>query len=379
MSVELKLRGGTTAECAAMTPAERETVVDTTLDTLRVGDGSTAGGHRLAKYAELGFIITMATDRLLGRDMAGSGAVEELTVGGGLEFTGSGGVQRSALTGDVTASAGSNATTIANNAVTTAKIANLAVTLGKIEAITGPGVLGQSDGVDGSPEVIGASTNNTVLKRAGDALLFDEIVNADIDTAAAIALSKLANVNTDRLLGRTTAGSGAIEEIPVTDFVQTIFDDADAGTVRGTLGFGTYMLHSVLSLHANAGAGTTWTDMPLASSFFLGSNRAITSMDCTYYTQCRLVVRVTTASGSANTPKFRLRYHTAFSTTIGDYVDMGTSEVACSLASTGLIRSSWIDLAASAKADVYIICEGVGGDGAADPVVCYIQAEFRRQ
>jgi hypothetical protein len=34
-----------------------------------------------------------ATDRLLGRDTAGSGDTEELTVGGGVEFTGSGGIQ----------------------------------------------------------------------------------------------------------------------------------------------------------------------------------------------------------------------------------------------------------------------------------------------
>lgn len=63
----------------------------------------------------------LTTDRLMGRDTAGSGDPEEISVGGGLEFTGSSGIQRSALTGDVTASAGSNSTTIANNAVTDAK------------------------------------------------------------------------------------------------------------------------------------------------------------------------------------------------------------------------------------------------------------------
>lgn len=74
----------------------------------------------LAKMADI------ATDRLIGRDTAGTGDPETLTVGGGLEFTGSGGVQRSALTGDVTCSAGSGATTIANDAVTNAKLANMA-------------------------------------------------------------------------------------------------------------------------------------------------------------------------------------------------------------------------------------------------------------
>lgn len=54
----------------------------------------------------------IASDRLIGRDTAGSGDPEELTVGGGVEFTGSGGIQRSALTGDATASAGSGAVAV---------------------------------------------------------------------------------------------------------------------------------------------------------------------------------------------------------------------------------------------------------------------------
>ncbi len=81
----------------------------------------------------------ITTDRLLGRDTASTGNVEEIGVSGGLEFTGSGGIQRSALTGDVTATAGSNATTIANDAVTNAKAANMAANTikGRITGSTG--------------------------------------------------------------------------------------------------------------------------------------------------------------------------------------------------------------------------------------------------
>ena len=70
-------------------------------------------------------IQDVATDRILGRDTAGSGSPEELTIGGGLEFTGSGGLQRSALSGDITASAGSNSTTITSSAVTNSKLATM--------------------------------------------------------------------------------------------------------------------------------------------------------------------------------------------------------------------------------------------------------------
>lgn len=64
------------------------------------------------------------TDRLLGRDNAGSGDMEELTVGGGVEFTGTG-IQTSAFTGDVTKAAGGTTTTISNDAVTYAKMQNV--------------------------------------------------------------------------------------------------------------------------------------------------------------------------------------------------------------------------------------------------------------
>ena len=92
-----------------------------------------AGAVTLAKHAN------MATDRLIGRDTASSGAPEELTVGGGIEFTGTGGIQTSALTGDVTKTAGGTATTIAAAAVTLAKMANLAQdqVIGRVTGSTG--------------------------------------------------------------------------------------------------------------------------------------------------------------------------------------------------------------------------------------------------
>ena len=64
----------------------------------------------------------IATDRLLGRDSLLTGNVEQLTVGGGLEFTGSGGIQTSAFTGNVTKAAGGTATTIANAVVAPAML-----------------------------------------------------------------------------------------------------------------------------------------------------------------------------------------------------------------------------------------------------------------
>ena len=53
MSTELKLRRGTTVQHATFTGAEGEVTVDTMKDTLVVHDGVTAGGHPMAKEADV--------------------------------------------------------------------------------------------------------------------------------------------------------------------------------------------------------------------------------------------------------------------------------------------------------------------------------------
>lgn len=96
-----------------------------------------------------------ATDRLIGRDTASAGASEELTVGGGVEFTGTGGIQTSAFTGDVTKAAGGTALTIADDAVTYAKMQNVSAT---------DKVLGRSTAGSGDVEEIACtSTGRSVI------------------------------------------------------------------------------------------------------------------------------------------------------------------------------------------------------------------------
>lgn len=70
--------------------------------------------------------------------------------------------QRAALTGDVTAPANSNVTTIANNAVTTAKIANNNVTLPKLEEIDHLEVLGRYTPGSGTVEKMKLGTGFAV-------------------------------------------------------------------------------------------------------------------------------------------------------------------------------------------------------------------------
>lgn len=155
-----------------------------------------------------------------------------------------------------------------------------------------------------------------------------------------------------------------------------------AGQVLRSAGVGVVPAYGRVSLthviHGNAGADATWTNMPLADTLFAGSTRHIRKLDLTNYTQCRLTMTKASVAGAAAS-KLILRYKAdPWSATVGDYSDIGTSEV--SLAASGGIDglvSSWIDLVAGAKGDVWIALVGSGGDGALDPTFGAISAEFR--
>ena len=115
-------------------------------------------------------IQQIATDRLLGRDTAATGDVEQLTVGGGIEFTGSGGIQSSAYTGDVTKDAGDTVLTIAAGAVGTVELADGGVTADKIGAGAVTNTKIGADAVDGT-------------KMADDSIDSEHYVDGSIDTA----------------------------------------------------------------------------------------------------------------------------------------------------------------------------------------------------
>lgn len=85
------------------------------------GNNGLSGGGAITASQTIGIAndgVTFArmqnisTDRLIGRDTAASGDPEEISLNATLEFTGSSSIQRAALTGDVTAAAGSNSVVV---------------------------------------------------------------------------------------------------------------------------------------------------------------------------------------------------------------------------------------------------------------------------
>jgi hypothetical protein len=193
----------------------------------------------------------IATDRLIGRDTAGSGDPEAITVGGGLEFTGSAGIQRSALTGDVTAAAGSNATTIANNAVTLAKLADMNTDrlLGRDTASTGdPEEITVGGGLEftGSGGIQRSALTGDVTASAGS--------NATTIANDAVTNAKLADMAQATIKGRAAgAGTGDPTDLSAAQVATIAQGSIDHGSITG-LGDDD---HSIYALLAGRSGGQT--------------------------------------------------------------------------------------------------------------------------
>lgn len=174
-----------TIDASAVTTAK---IADSNVTTAKLADRSVTA----AKLFEVG------NEKLIGRHGAGAGDAQEVGIDGGLEFHG-GNIRRAALTGDVTASAGDNATTIAAGAVTTAKMGGDVTTAGKA-------LLDDADAA-AQRTTLGLGTAATANTSAFEA-------SGAISTHAAV-----------------TSGVHGISA-----FASTFLDDADAAAVRATLG-----------------------------------------------------------------------------------------------------------------------------------------------
>jgi len=151
-------------------------------------------------------------------------------------------LRRAALTGDVTASAGSASTTIAANAVSNTKLRDSAAL----------SVIGRSANSTGDPADIAATAaSGAVLRESGSVIGFGTIATAGI-TDAAVTFAKIQDIATDTLLGRDTAATGDVEAISVTGGIEfsgsaSIRTSAFTGDVTKAAG-GTTLTHAANSV-----------------------------------------------------------------------------------------------------------------------------------
>lgn len=120
------------------------------------------------------------------------------------------------------------------------------------------------------------------------------------------------------------------------------------------------------------GSASLWTDMPAALTEFWGRDDSRMQYDLTDGVQARLLVNVDTAAAAS--AELRIQYSTDQSS--WNYLDGGTGPSVV-VDSTGLKVSSWVNITAGAKSDVFLRVVGINSDGAADPRFGIVQLQIR--
>jgi len=216
-------------------------------------------GRVMRVHASTGEILVMGpgrvndvpnytASRLLGRGTSGSGVAQEITLGTNLSFSGT----------TLNATGGSAGGVITNGDYT----------------MNADYILGRTTAGSGAIEILSVGKGLELVPGG------IRVPNLGIDTpelkASAVTYAKIQNVSaTDKLLGRSSAGAGVVEEITCTAAGRALIDDADAAAQRTTLGLGTMATESAanyaLESHVHDAADITTGTMATAR---LGSGTA---------------------------------------------------------------------------------------------------------
>jgi hypothetical protein len=189
------------------------------------GTGSVLIKDAAITYAKM---QTAGARKLLGNPTGSTAAVSEISLGTGLEFSGTS-LQPSAITGgDVTAPAGSVVHTIGTNAVTVAKM----------QTLTARSVLGRSAATDGDMAAITAAVDGYYLKRSSGTLGFGAILASEVTSPGGLTTYNDTNV--------TISGGGGYASAFLQPISLTLGWSGQLAVARGGTGASTLTQYGVL-------------------------------------------------------------------------------------------------------------------------------------
>ncbi|HKX72477.1 MAG TPA: hypothetical protein VJM32_00505 [Candidatus Saccharimonadales bacterium] len=222
------------------------------------------------------------------------------------------------------------------------------------------------------------TSNNTtgafsVVNAAGTPILVADTTNSYvyIGNPTADATGALLVLDTKNTSGDPTGATGGMYY----NSNSNKFRCYENGAWKNCLGF-----NASLSIYGGNGNGASaqWTNMPAAlTEIFTPTDVPVASSrmqyDLTDAQQIRFQVSISTA-GSASA-EVRIQYSTDQAT--WNYLDSGNTGLGHNVSTTGLKVSSWSNIAAGAKGDVYLRVVGLNGDAVADPRFGIIQVQAR--